>query len=69
MCVLRFVRDCEIEVITDLDEYENPITIVERYRVDDEHYAKVLGRHDEEIEVQFEDGGVAFIHDCLVEIL
>jgi hypothetical protein len=69
MCVLRFVEDCEITVITDVDENETPITTVERYRADDELYAQICGRQNGDIEVQFEDGGVSFIHDCLVKIL
>lgn len=67
---IKFLKDCFIEICVGFDEDEEPIMEEEKMEAGETFDVELISTEDDEfVQIQFEDGEVAFVQRSLFEII
>ncbi len=67
---IKFLKDCFIEICVGFDEDEEPIMEEEKMEAGETFDVELISTEgDEFVQIQFEDGEVAFVQRSLFEII
>jgi len=67
---IKFLKDCFIEICVGFDEDEEPIMEEEEIKSGEKFDVELISTEDDEfVQIQFEDGEVAFVERILFEII
>jgi hypothetical protein len=67
---IKFLKDCFIEICVGFDEDDEPIMEEEKMEADEKFDVELISTQDDEfVQIQFEDGEVAFVQRSLFEII
>ena len=67
---IKFLKDCFIEICVGFDEDDEPIMEEEKIEANEKFDVELISTEDDEfVQIQFEDGEVAFVQRSLFEII
>jgi hypothetical protein len=67
---IKFLKDCFIEICVGFDEDDEPIMEEEKMEAGETFDVELISTEDDEfVQIQFEDGEVAFVQRSLFEII
>jgi len=67
---IKFLKDCFIEICVGFDEDDEPIMEEEKIKAGEKFDVELISTEDDEfVQIQFENGEVAFVQQRLFETL